>query len=97
MKSSRLPSSVPEPSCGEIGLPDYGQAARFESGAHFRGLHKKTRLLVACPGQRERRSPPDPRAISLHEKRPPGLRTRATSRPSPSLSAMFMVTAYDQT
>ena len=38
-----------------------------------------------------------PCSISLHEKRPPGFSTRATSRASPSLSAMFIVTANDQT
>ena len=68
----RLPSSVPEPSCGEIGLPDYRQAARFESGAHFRGLHKKTRLLVACPGQRERRSPAGSSRDLVARKAPTG-------------------------
>ena len=32
----RLPSSFSESGCGEIGLLDYGQAAGFKSGAHFR-------------------------------------------------------------
>ena len=56
----RLPPSLTESSCGEIGLLDYGEAAYFKSGAHFRGAHKKARLLVACPGQRKRWSSAGP-------------------------------------
>lgn len=44
----RVSSSVSKPSCGQIELPDYGQAASFKSGGHFPGF-KETRLLVACP------------------------------------------------
>ena len=89
----RLPTSVSKPSCGEIDLLDYGQAACFESGAHYHGAHEETR----SQGNGKTGAPPAPSAISLHEKRPPGFSTRATSRPSPFLSPMFMVTAYDQT
>jgi hypothetical protein len=43
----RLPSSVSKPGWSEIDLLDYGQAACFESRAHYHGAHKGTRLLFA--------------------------------------------------
>ena len=51
----RLPYRLSKPSCGEIDLLDYGQATCFESGAHYGGAHKETRLLFARPGQRKDR------------------------------------------
>src|SRR6516164_4666071 len=61
------------------------------------GLTRKLDDSSVAQGKGNLGSPSAPCSISLHEKRPPGFSTRATSRPSPSLSAMFIVTAYDQT
>ena len=48
-----LPSSVSKSGRGEIDLLDYGQAACFKSGAHYRGADKETRFLFARPRQRK--------------------------------------------
>jgi len=53
----RLPSSGPEPSCGEIGLLDYGQAARFES-AFPRGLTRKLDVSLVAHGNGNVGAPP---------------------------------------
>ena len=92
-----LPSSLPKPRRGEIDLLDYGQAACFKGTAHYGGAYKETRLIFARPRQRKDRGSAGSQCDPLHEKRPPGFSTRATSRARPSLSPMFMVTAYDQT
>ena len=92
-----LPSSLPKPRRGEIDLLDYGQAACFKGTAHNGGAYKKLDSSSLAQGNGKTGVPPAPSAISLHEKRPPGFSTRATSRARPSLSPMFMVTAYDQT
>jgi hypothetical protein len=85
-----LPSSVSQPGCGEIRLLDYGQTSCFTSGTQYPGAHTETRLLFGRPGQRKDRDwaapPPE---ISLHEQRPPGFSTRATSRPSHSFAVMI--------
>ena len=61
------------------------------------GVARKLDASLVVQGKGKTGAPPVPRAISLHEKYPPVFSTRATSRPSRSLSAMFMVTAYDPT
>ena len=78
--------------CSITNRPPGSRSARISAG-----LTRKLDTSSSAQGRGKTGAPPEPRAISLHEKRPPGLSTRATSRPSPSLSAMFIVTAYDQT
>src|SRR5215471_21519662 len=61
------------------------------------GLTMKLDASSVAQGKGNTGAPTVPCSISLHEKRPPGFSTRATSCASPSLSAMFIVTANDQT
>jgi hypothetical protein len=81
----RLPPSLSESSCGEIGLLDYGEAAYFKSGAHFRGTHKKTRLLVACAGQRKRWSSAGSPLDLVAGKAPAGFQHSRNLPPQPLL------------
>jgi hypothetical protein len=52
--------SLSESGGREIDLLDYGQAASFKGGAHFRRAHQKARRLVIRPSQREDRVPARP-------------------------------------
>ena len=67
----RLPSSLSEASCGDIDLLEYGQAASFKSGPHFRGVERKLVPASLAHGNGKIGSSPDPRAISLQESARP--------------------------
>ena len=91
------PCGISKSGRGEIDLLKDGEAVRLKRGAHRLGLTMKLDASSSAQGNGNTGVPTVPCSISLHEKRPPGFSTRATSRASPSLSAMFIVTAYDQT
>jgi hypothetical protein len=67
-----LLSSVSEPSCGEIGLPDYGQAAASRAARISVGFTRRLVSSSLAQGNGNAGAPPDPRAISLHRKAPTG-------------------------